>query len=88
MAGRLALKVKPLQRVEKGTVRVMLSAPELAMRAQEIRFAAQPKKMNELRNKELADRAERDRIRAEQGDAADDADQKPADAASAADAAN
>lgn len=58
------------------------------MRAQEIRFAAQLKKMNELRNKELADRAERDRIRAEQGDAADDADQKPDDAASAADAAN
>ena len=36
------------------------------MRAQEIRFAAQMKKMKELRDKELAARERRDRERAEQ----------------------
>lgn len=37
LAGRLVLKVKPLQAVEKGAVLFTLSAPELGTRAQEIR---------------------------------------------------
>lgn len=36
VSGRLALKVKPLQRVEKGDVLLTLAAPELVSRAQEI----------------------------------------------------
>ena len=36
LAGRLTLKVKPLQQVEKGDVLLTLAAPELASRAQEI----------------------------------------------------
>ncbi len=36
LAGRLTLKVKPLQQVEKGDALLTLAAPELAARAQEI----------------------------------------------------